>query len=219
MDKKLLPENIQRELDLVSSMADDQIDLSDIPHTSFRGGERGKFLAYSLTNSDFDVRSIANWFIDKSKETTTPVSNMSLNKLVYFSYEQAILFLGRVLTQARPQAWQHGPVFREIYHSEKENVSEPVSKRIQKFDPRARKLVDCNESFPLEVVEILEQVWNKFGSKSGSSLRNISHDTDGPWQQSRHQGNSGNATLEITPKIILTSAPRRIRNGSNSTKN
>lgn len=210
---------MQRELDFASSIPEDEINLTDIPQTNFSGGTRGRFLQYSLTRSGYDVRSIANWFIDKANEKKTSVSNMSLNKLVYFSYEQAILLLGRILTEARPQAWQHGPVFREIYHSSKENAADAVSKRIQKFDPRVRKQVDCNDAFPLEVVELLEQVWNKFGSKRGSDLRNISHDTDGPWEQSRGQGNHGNATLEITPNTILSSAPRRIRNGPNSAKN
>lgn len=218
MDNKHLSEHNQRELDFASSIQDDEIDLSDIPQTSFRGGNRGRFLPYSLTRSGYDVRSIANWFIDKANKKKASISNMSLNKLVYFSYEQAILVLGRVLTEARPQAWQHGPVFREIYHASKENVAEPIFKRIQKFDPRTRKLVDCENAFPLEVTELLEQVWNKFGAKSGSDLRNISHDTDGPWEQSRGQGNHGNATLEITPSTILTSAPRRILNGPNSAK-
>ncbi|WP_083435642.1 Panacea domain-containing protein [Sphingopyxis sp. C-1] len=219
MDKKALPEHIQRELDFASSISDDQIDLSDIPQTSFRGGDRGRFLPYSLMRSAYDVRSIANWFIDKAGQKKTSLSNMSLNKLVYFTYEQAILLLGRILTEARPQAWQHGPVFREIYHPNKGNASETVSKRIQKFDPKTRKLADCEDNFPLEVIELLEQIWNKFGSKSGSDLRNISHDVDGAWEHSRDQGNRGNATLEITPATILTSAPRRLRNGYNSAKN
>lgn len=219
MDKKALSKHIQRELDFASSIPDDEIDLSDIPQSNFRGGNRGRFLTYSLTRSGYDVRSIANWFIDKANGKKISVSNMSLNKLVYFSYEQAILVLGRILTEARPQAWQHGPVFREIYHASKENVAEPISKRIQKFDPRTRGLIDCEDAFPLEVTDLLEQVWNKFGAKSGSDLRNISHDIDGPWEQSRGQGNHGNATLEITPGTILSSAPRRIRNGPNSAKN
>ena len=112
-------------------------------------------------------------YIIHSLEETDP---LSVQKLLFFANGFAPLFLGRKLFDDNPEAWIHGPVYREIYDC---------------FSYYGRDRIDYNEIIKnVDVVlddqekDYLNEIMNDFACYSGSILREMTHMTT-PWQEAR----------------------------------
>ena len=70
---------------------------------------------------------VANFFIDSAKDTEDPMTNMRVNKYVYFAQGYALAKLGRPLFKDEIQAWEHGPVVPALYQLFKSDTKgEPI---------------------------------------------------------------------------------------------
>ncbi len=191
---------ISDELARLALLSDAYIDLSDAPEQhGFVAAERGKYLP--LKNRNYDVRAIANWCIAKANRENQKLTNMSLNKLVYFIVEKALTTKSVILTQAKIEAWNHGPVFREIYFESKGEVGQ---NGIEKYDTTLRKKIRADEDFLNEDIQIFEEVWKALGHKSAAYLRNLSHKGGSPWDAVWNYSGKTNPGMEIDVGIILS---------------
>lgn len=157
---------------------DDDIDTSEISETvDFSTAHQGKYSEVEFR--DYDVRSIANWCIAQARRENVTVTNLWLNKIVYFIYEHALLTGKILLTSARLEAWDHGPVFREIYFNfpTKNNIY------LEKFDVRLRSKVIAHDVFESSDMALFYDVWRRLGHCSASRLRNLSHEAGSPWSK------------------------------------
>lgn len=64
--------------------------------------------------------AVANYFIVHSKNEKIFLSNLSMQKLVYFAYGWMMIHTRRKLFYDRIEAWQYGPVIPSLYHSLKQ---------------------------------------------------------------------------------------------------
>lgn len=196
MDESL---NLKNDLAQLASMQDKDIDTSEIPERlNFENAVQGKY--YDLKPRGYDVRAIANWCIQKATEQSVAATSMWLNKIVYFIYEEALRQSRTLLTDARVEAWDHGPVFREIYfqYSNDESV-----KLLKKFNKSVRKMEVADENFLKEDLAIFEKVWNKMGTLSAARLRQISHEPGTPWDIVWNYKGKANPGMVIDYKLIL----------------
>lgn len=156
----------------------------------------------------YDVRGIANWFLDKACECQIQITNMALNKLVYFAVERGILESGLLITNAKIEAWEHGPVFREVYQAFKNFDAKPITSRATRFDSRTRSMVQANEAFCSDIIELLNATFASYGSLSASQLSAISHQRGSPWEMVWWHEGKVNPGMEITRQNIEQSFQR-----------
>lgn len=195
MDSK---HNLAADLFDLSQMDDQDIDTSDIPErSSFEGGFRGRYFDLRLRN--YDVRAIANWCIHRANANNVSITSMWLNKIVYFIHEKALQEFRVLLTPAKVEAWDHGPVFREIYFQFDNERPDLLSS----FDIKSRKKVISSESFNDEDIRIFNSVWDQMGHLSAAQLRNISHKHNSPWHIVwSYRGKSNPGMIIDIPTII-----------------
>lgn len=158
----------------------------------------------------YDVRGVANWFLDKAAECQIRLSNMALNKLIYFAVERGILEKDIVITNAKIEAWEHGPVFREIYHAFKSFDAGPITSRATRFDSRTRSMVQAHEEFSSDVEGLLNATFDSYGSLSASQLRAISHQPGSAWDAVWWHEGKVNPGMEITKENIEQSLQRSV---------
>ena len=129
----------------------------------------------------YDARAVANWFIRKSAldEDQGHKTQLQLLKLVYFSHAWMLGIYGRPLLAQDIHAWKYGPVVPELYHAIKHWNSQPVVDQIPGFE-------DFND-FDEQAEDILEQVYDVYGSLSGYELSDITHRPESPWFVTRMQ--------------------------------
>src|SRR4051794_20001957 len=104
-----------------------------------------------IARDKFSVRALANWILDLADRKDAPITNMALNKLVYFVIEKVLVEQKRLLTEAKIEAWEHGPVFRELYQQFKSFGDNPINDRAKFYDIASGKLEKAPSAVPLDL--------------------------------------------------------------------
>ena len=146
-----------------------------------------------LTESPpYDPRAVANQLLDVARDEGVAVSNLALQKLLYFAHGHYLIQTGLPLVSGAFEAWNNGPVHPAVYHAFKASGREPINDRafgrnIMTAETRALALPDN-----LEVRRYLRRVIDAYGHLSVGLLVAISHAPGGPWATIRDQ-----ATREV----------------------
>lgn len=150
-----------------------------------------------------DVRAIANVILDRADQLGLSVTNMALNKIAYFVHCDYLLEKGEPLVGAKIEAWQHGPVFREIYHEFKRWNDAPIRSRATKIDPFSGEVKTANVTFGLDEEKYIWALIDRYVRFTAGQLRAISHAQGGPWHVVwGHDGNS-NPGMKISNDLII----------------
>lgn len=114
---------------------------------------------------------VAKYFLSLTDEDSGElISNLKLQKLVYYSQGFHLALYGEPLFREEIEAWMHGPVVPELYHSFKEYGSGPIPKPVD---------VDF-DIYPPKVKELLNDIYEVYGQFSAWKLRNLTH-SEPPW--------------------------------------
>jgi uncharacterized phage-associated protein len=141
----------------------------------------------------FDVRGIANFVLDEADKRCVEVTNMALNKIVYFMHCDFLLERHVPLVGAKIEAWKHGPVFREVYHEFKRWNDEPIRGRANRVDPHSGEVVKANLELAPDDLAFLSALVDRYIVFTASQLRAFSHRDGGPW--AKVWGHDGNANV------------------------
>lgn len=123
---------------------------------------------------------IAFAFVKKGIDEGKFVTQMKLQKLVYFAQGAHLAKYNKPLINETFQAWMYGPVIPEIYDDFKLYGSRPI--------------VDTNEFLPAhtykppfrldeEAFDTIDYTWGVLKDFSAMSLSNWTHQPDGPWSK------------------------------------
>lgn len=145
----------------------------------------GKTKQLELTNNHSKLYNVCLYIIHKLAE----IDHLSVQKILFFANGFSKVFLGNNLFKDCPEAWIHGPVYREIYDSLSYYKNNKIDYNELSFD---RKFNLSNEE-----INYLDVVIESFGSYSGSILREMTHMTS-PWINAR----LGLETNEVSSRII-----------------
>src|SRR5688500_4115918 len=97
-----------------------------------------------ISTSMHDVREVANFVLDLAEEKGIALSNMAINKIVYFVHVDYLLAFSQPLVSAKIEAWDHGPVFRELYAEFKAFGDNSISGRAMRLDRQTLERIPCN---------------------------------------------------------------------------
>jgi uncharacterized phage-associated protein len=159
----------------------------------------------------YDVRSIANWVLDRADARGRPLSNMAINKIIYFIVEKALVERGELLTAAKIEAWEHGPVFREVYHSFKHHGDEPITSRATKFDSATRSMIEAADAFSNLDEQLFSDALDAYVHLTAAQLRALSHQPGSPWHRVWWHEGRFNPGMEISIDTIHESFSQEAR--------
>lgn len=135
-----------------------------------------------------EVLNVANYIIDNWSDKFE-ITNLKLNKLVYYSQVESLRKCNRPLFDDIVEAWQYGPVEPAVYRAFSLNGRSRIRKStgLAILDETSKKLVDS--------------VMDRLGMLSAFDLVTLSHKPDGAWASVY----SPNMDNPITPEAILES--------------
>jgi uncharacterized phage-associated protein len=110
---------------------------------------------------------VADYFIWLAKDTGSFVSNLKLQKLVYYAQAWHLAIHDVPLFAEDFQAWVHGPVIPELYQKYKAFRWQPIA-------------VDVTPQIPPALIKFLEGVSDEYFSCDGYELEQMTHAED-PW--------------------------------------
>lgn len=128
----------------------------------------------------YPARMIANyliWRANSDEELGENISNLKLQKLLYYAQGFHLALNGAPLFDEPIEAWLHGPVVRSIYLLYNSYGAQAIPTP-QDFDPDA---IDS------ETVEIIEEAYSVYGQYSAWGLRNLTHE-EAPWKDTPLNG-------------------------------
>lgn len=87
----------------------------------------------------FDPRIIANEVLRRASQRGKTISNLHLQKIIYFLHGEWLALTGQPLVSGEFEAWQYGPVHRVLYDAFRDFGDAPIDSVARKFDPIRRE--------------------------------------------------------------------------------
>ena len=136
----------------------------------------------------YAAQDVALWFLNyvrslNSEEDEEHLSNLKLQKLLYYAQGTYLAIKGKPLFGEEIQHWTHGPVVPAVYYKYCSNRGNPIP-----YDETFSADMDN------ETNSILAQVYETFGQYSAWGLRNLSH-SETPWISTK--------TNEVIPLNVI----------------
>ena len=115
---------------------------------------------------------VAQYLLAKADEDAGDlISNLELQKLVYYAQGFALAVLDGPLFPEPIEAWTHGPVVPVLYHEYKGFGSGPIP---------SPKVLDFAK-YPLDTRALLDEVYATYGQFAAWKLREMTHQ-EPPWR-------------------------------------
>lgn len=136
---------------------------------------------YSMTTKSnkkiYSANEVADYFIYLASQKVVGdsderegITNLKLQKILYFAQAYFLAVLGRSLFKDKIEAWMYGPVVPVVYAKYKHNGSRPIT------DGGDNNKISEKDKRELNVI------WNIFGEYSAGKLVDITH-AHAPWRE------------------------------------
>lgn len=151
----------------------------------------------------YDVRGIANLVLETAEAEHQAVSNLRINKVIYFLHVSFLREFKRPLVSAKIEAWDHGPVFREVYHQFKRFGSSRIIGRANKLNVDTGIYEECKIEIAENEMAFLVDRCSQLLRIPAGVLVERSHVEGGPWHIARFGRGRVNPGIEITNSLIV----------------
>jgi uncharacterized phage-associated protein len=119
---------------------------------------------------------IANYFISLANETGSFISNLKLQKLVYYAQAWHLALYDEPLFADDFQAWVHGPVIPSLYQKYKSFGWQPI---LEEASPEI-----TNPAIPEKIWLFLDEVAEEYFACDAYELEQMTH-AEAPWNLAR----------------------------------
>ena len=132
----------------------------------------------------FPPQTIANAFLEIAKSKDKALTNMQLQKLVYFAHAWHLAVKEQPLINTPVKAWNFGPVIPPLYNSLKTYGNGIVQKLIAGYDQNTGERTD----YPVLEIDkgaraIIDRVWEIYGNLTGGQMSTLTHKPGEPWDK------------------------------------
>jgi uncharacterized phage-associated protein len=138
----------------------------------------------------YTVDQVADALIHLSRERGIEITNLKLQKLLYYAQAWYLANIDEPLFDADFEAWVHGPVVPRVFRRFREYRWNPITEPV---DPPNASLAGY-----------LEAILGRYGGLSATQLERLTHQED-PWKEAR----KGYARDESSAEVISKESIRR----------
>jgi len=125
--------------------------------------------------------STALYFLKVADKEKKPITNLKLQKLVYYAQVWHTVFYNRKLFYEPIEAWVHGPAIPSLYRRFKAFESSSIQQT---------GLEEIKLPFNEKERKFLKNIWNVYGKYDAEYLEALTH-SELPWQEARRGLNLG----------------------------
>jgi uncharacterized phage-associated protein len=150
----------------------------------------------------YDGRAVANFVLDFCDDRSVGVTNLALQKIVYFSHVWSLVRLKRPLVRHKFEAWEYGPVLPYLYREFRSFDRVPIKGRATQIDPSTgvRRVVPY--CFAADMNAQLQEIVAFYSRVRASDLVKLSHVVGGPWYRVWNHGGNINPGMKIDDASI-----------------
>jgi uncharacterized phage-associated protein len=132
-------------------------------------------------SAPYDPRAIANLLLDEADRRGWGITNLALQKLLYFAHGIYLTKTRRPLVSGYFEAWQYGPVHPSVYRAFKHSGNAQIVARAMATDPLTGLARDLPKPVEVDVLDLVSDVMRSYGHLNPGRLVDLSHAKDSPW--------------------------------------
>ena len=147
---------------------------------------------YNQVSEFIHSTGVANRFFDLAASQTRYLTQMQLQKLVYFSHGWHLTIYDTGLTIDEPEAWDYGPLYGDLWIATRKYGNSPVIEKIRKRDlpPSVTQLTEgdsssnhefCHASLNINQQQLVQRVFEIYGNLGAFDLSALTHQYGTPW--------------------------------------
>lgn len=156
-----------------------------------------------------DGRAVANFVLDRCDLKGRHVTNLALQKIVYFCHAWYLVGFKKPLIKHAFEAWKHGPVLQYLYRDFKDFDKSPITVRAKKLNPETGEFETVSYRFDGEERDFLERAIDFYSRIWPGTLIELSHTAGGPWDVVWNHGEDVNPGMKIGDEKISEFFSRR----------
>jgi uncharacterized phage-associated protein len=121
----------------------------------------------------YEVKVVANDFLDLARRDGEILDPMKIQKLVYLAHGWNLALHGDSLIKQNVEAWPYGPVIRSLYDEFKKYRASPIAEKASA--PEGAETIGENPK------RLIEAVWSKYRPYSAIQLSMFTHEPGYAW--------------------------------------
>lgn len=149
-----------------------------------------------------DGRAIANYVLDRSDAKGRGITNLALQKILYFCHAWMLVEYKEPLVRHEFEAWEFGPVLPYVYRDFKVHGDGKITTRALSLDVETGQREVARVEIPAGKKEFLDSIIDFYGRLSAFDLVKISHVVGGPWDQVWRHAGTANPGMRINNNLI-----------------
>ncbi|MBQ7702417.1 MAG: DUF4065 domain-containing protein [Candidatus Methanomethylophilaceae archaeon] len=114
---------------------------------------------------------IAYHLVKKYADEGKPLTNIKLQKLLYFAWILHYNNTGERLFDNKFYAWKFGPVVEDVYYMYRTYAAMPIYRPLGKTEPQINK----------ELKSLIDLVFKEYSNKTLTEIIKLAHDECGSW--------------------------------------
>lgn len=134
-----------------------------------------------MSSGPYDPRGIANLLLDIADADGVAITNLALQKLIYFAHGIHLMQTKQPLVSGYFEAWQYGPVHPSVYRAFREAGSAAIKTRARGKDALTGRDRDLGKPDDPGVQRLIRDVVHHYGKMSPGRLVDLAHAKGSPW--------------------------------------
>lgn len=130
----------------------------------------------------YEARKICNFLLARYDAQLFDLTNLRLNKILYFIHAESLLALRDGLVRNHFEAWEYGPVIRPVFDTFKRYESKWISAPATYLDYASgeQKIIPFAD-ISQDHCELIRHAFEKYSTFTTNQLVTLSHVPGGPW--------------------------------------
>jgi uncharacterized phage-associated protein len=130
----------------------------------------------------YEARKICNFLLANFDAVEFDLTNLRVNKLLFFIQAGALRQLPEGLIRNHFEAWQFGPVIRPVFDAFKIHKEGPITGPAQYLDYASGKRIPVPyDDIREEHLKIIVREFKNYSGFTTGQLVSLSHEPNGPW--------------------------------------
>lgn len=152
----------------------------------------------------YEARKICNLILSRFDARAFNLTNLRLNKLLYFIHGHSLIDRDRGLVRNHFEAWQYGPVVRAVYDAFKPFNDRPITSLATFLDYSSGQTTAIPfDDIGREDADLIVGVCNTYANYTTGKLVALSHQEKGAWDTVfSAQANNQQLSLRISDDLI-----------------
>lgn len=155
----------------------------------------------------YQAADVAACIINMALDSGDYISNLQLQKLLYFCQCRSLQITGEKLFDDDIVAWQYGPVVKGVYYTYSyrgaSNILESETTTIDNDTGKLRRITPLRG----RALSLVEDIFEDFKGWSAWDLVSKSHRQSGAWDKVYNNGGDGYGYGDVIPESLMKAEP------------